>query len=356
MELNNLFVQLMSLQKTTDIGLENALVFRPDDYNELLEKRESGQLTFAQWGRLPSGDSAPSEEWVGLERILYLSCRQPIDGGFNWFLTPHLLLIFVEAGSISLSLYDGKQILVSQNQLAVVRPWSVNMIENVKLAESRVYGIAIDVGAKWPNQNWTWPNWVIIERLAKDRLSYSFRNNDDLIFDFDKNLCRKFQLFGKYLTEPRESFYLSRIITLTNDILIDLSALFDQTKIRMDSTLSNTEHTVKIFLNSLENRLLQRQVDWTVEKMAAECGICPTLFANYCRRLTNKPPADFLRTLRIKEACSLLEKHVNLSVKEIAFICGFKTKAYFSTAFKRETGMSPREYRLHKQGEHNGTA
>jgi AraC-like DNA-binding protein len=35
----------------------------------------------------------------------------------------------------------------------------------------------------------------------------------------------------------------------------------------------------------------------------------------------------------------------DLSVTEIAALCGFSSASQFSTAFHRETGMAPREFR-----------
>ncbi|THJ74139.1 helix-turn-helix domain-containing protein [Candidatus Frankia alpina] len=35
-----------------------------------------------------------------------------------------------------------------------------------------------------------------------------------------------------------------------------------------------------------------------------------------------------------------------LTVTEVAQLCGFSSSSQFSTAFRRETGMSPRAFRL----------
>ena len=51
---------------------------------------------------------------------------------------------------------------------------------------------------------------------------------------------------------------------------------------------------------------------------------------------------DFINTLRLEHACSLLEKGVNIS--EIALSSGFSSVRTFNRVFALETGMTPREY------------
>lgn len=51
---------------------------------------------------------------------------------------------------------------------------------------------------------------------------------------------------------------------------------------------------------------------------------------------------DFINTLRIEHACSLLEKGVNIT--EIALSSGFSSVRTFNRVFAEEMGMTPREY------------
>ena len=53
--------------------------------------------------------------------------------------------------------------------------------------------------------------------------------------------------------------------------------------------------------------------------------------------------SEYLRTLRIKYAVSLLECGLD-SVKNVALLSGFSDPLYFSTVFKSSLGVSPREY------------
>jgi len=53
---------------------------------------------------------------------------------------------------------------------------------------------------------------------------------------------------------------------------------------------------------------------------------------------------EYLKTTRIQQAIKLMLGG-NMALKEVALSVGYKDPNYFSTAFKKETGMSPREYR-----------
>lgn len=71
----------------------------------------------------------------------------------------------------------------------------------------------------------------------------------------------------------------------------------------------------------------------------------------YFRRLFSLsmgvPPMTYLRRLRIDHAKRYLKEH-SMSIDEIARLCGYGSQYYFSTAFKKETGVSPSEYsKLH---------
>lgn len=62
------------------------------------------------------------------------------------------------------------------------------------------------------------------------------------------------------------------------------------------------------------------------------------------RAATKSTVMDHLNSIRILQACSLLE-NTSKSITEISYACGFHSSAYFSDIFKKALGMSPRAYR-----------
>lgn len=78
--------------------------------------------------------------------------------------------------------------------------------------------------------------------------------------------------------------------------------------------------------------------------IAACAGLSPYHFLRVFRSATGMPPFRFLTRMRIDAARRLLQDG-DLSVTEIAALCGFGSASQFSTAFRRETGMAPSEFR-----------
>ena len=64
------------------------------------------------------------------------------------------------------------------------------------------------------------------------------------------------------------------------------------------------------------------------------------------REQTGLTPTEYLARLRVDYAKQLLEqkKLLNLSIGDIAGMCGYYDERYFSRVFRAKTGMSPREY------------
>lgn len=58
--------------------------------------------------------------------------------------------------------------------------------------------------------------------------------------------------------------------------------------------------------------------------------------------------AEYLHILRMEHGKLLLET-TEKAVQQVASDCGFNDSNYFSTAFKKETGYSPKQYRKHSQ-------
>lgn len=82
-----------------------------------------------------------------------------------------------------------------------------------------------------------------------------------------------------------------------------------------------------------------------LEEMASAMGMGRVPFYRKVRAITNKTPAELVRDLRLKHACTLLER-TNINLSELAINVGFVTAENFINIFKEKYGMSPLEYRL----------
>ena len=85
-------------------------------------------------------------------------------------------------------------------------------------------------------------------------------------------------------------------------------------------------------------------VDINVDDLMEATGMSRSSLTRKMHELFNLSPKDFLQAARIKHACSLLTQ-TDLSVKEVAYACGFSNPQYFATSFKTSTGLTPSAFR-----------
>lgn len=82
----------------------------------------------------------------------------------------------------------------------------------------------------------------------------------------------------------------------------------------------------------------------SLSELADLVDLTPKYLCTAFRLSTGLPPHAWARRLRVERAKSLLAKpHVSLS--EIAFTLGYGSQAAFATAFRRETGWTPSQWR-----------
>lgn len=80
-------------------------------------------------------------------------------------------------------------------------------------------------------------------------------------------------------------------------------------------------------------------------QMAAEiAGMRDTYFSRKFQEITGYGFKEYLTNLRIQHSQEML-LNGKLTVTQIAIACGFTNSNYFGDAFKKITGMSPREFR-----------
>ncbi len=82
----------------------------------------------------------------------------------------------------------------------------------------------------------------------------------------------------------------------------------------------------------------------SLEEVAEEIGISSYYLSKLFKDRFQVTFMEYLKNARIQKAVELLLDG-NKPLKEIALNVGYKDPNYFSTAFKKEIGMSPREYR-----------
>ncbi|NTI24145.1 helix-turn-helix transcriptional regulator [Rhizobium rhizogenes] len=88
---------------------------------------------------------------------------------------------------------------------------------------------------------------------------------------------------------------------------------------------------------------LERPV--SIADLAREADLSDHHMSRAFRLSTGLPPHTYIIRRRLERAGELL-RFSNASITEVAYMCGYSNPSHFSTAFRREMGIAPRQYRL----------
>jgi signal transduction histidine kinase/ligand-binding sensor domain-containing protein/DNA-binding response OmpR family regulator len=147
-----------------------------------------------------------------------------------------------------------------------------------------------------------------------------------------------------YITKP---FDISVLQAKINNLL----SIRDSMKERFASTVILEPKNVVI--TSPDERFLRKAIDVVeanisdseldIEGFAQKVGVSRMQLYRKLHALTNMTVKEFIRHIRLKRATQLLvQKKLNIS--EIAYEVGFKDLSHFRKCFKREYGVSAKEY------------
>lgn len=82
----------------------------------------------------------------------------------------------------------------------------------------------------------------------------------------------------------------------------------------------------------------------TLADMAQVSGMSVSHFSALFHDFFRQTPIDYLNSYRIERACLFLINS-DISVTEVAYLCGFNDSAYFVKVFKKYKNITPKKYR-----------
>ncbi|MBO4638051.1 MAG: response regulator [Clostridiales bacterium] len=87
--------------------------------------------------------------------------------------------------------------------------------------------------------------------------------------------------------------------------------------------------------------------------VSRQIAVSPNYLSALISRETGSTFIELLTKRRMEEAVRLLD-YPSLKVKDVAIKCGYTDQHYFSYSFRKETGMSPIQYKKRNETEENG--
>lgn len=138
--------------------------------------------------------------------------------------------------------------------------------------------------------------------------------------------------------EKGETFSIELLHSILDLILTTCASLYPADQ----NALSGKGHMlVKRFFQLVEENY---ERNLSVAQYADQMAITPNHLTQTVTQLTGKTSSQIIKAKQILEVKRLLV-HTNLSVTEIATRLNFPDQSYFAKFFKRETGISPLQYR-----------
>lgn len=110
---------------------------------------------------------------------------------------------------------------------------------------------------------------------------------------------------------------------------------------------------VKKSLNNVDNVSIRMAIDYilnnlgealTLEEVANHANLSKCYFCTQFKKEMKMSFTDYLAHARIEKSKYLL-CNSNKSILDIAILIGFNSQSYFTTQFKKYTGVSPKEFR-----------
>ena len=138
---------------------------------------------------------------------------------------------------------------------------------------------------------------------------------------------------------------ISNLIINQNNI----RAHFIRKNIHDSESLTDIETTMnsldKAFIDKLTEKISSNISDTglSVSSLCKLLGMSHTLLFNKTKTLTGLSPNEFIRTMRMQKAAQLI-KEKRFSIGEVSDMVGFSDQKYFSTAFKKHFGISPKKF------------
>ncbi len=86
----------------------------------------------------------------------------------------------------------------------------------------------------------------------------------------------------------------------------------------------------------------------TLQDLAAHAGMSEGYFCRFFKKLIHQRPIEYLNYYRLECACYLLAT-TTLPITEVAYRCGFTDSCYFIYFFRKNKGITPKEYQKQYQ-------
>ena len=280
----------------------------------------------------------------GLTNVGFWNCRGAQDWGLDSHRNEGLEIVFLETGGMGFEV-DGRNHLLHAGNLTITRPWQMHKLGDPHIGRGRLCWLILDVGVRRPNQEWSWPSWVVLAPRDLAELTRKLRHDEQSVWMANPRMREVFRDLADCVLRWKEPGVTSRLAVGVNRLLVELLDVLAEQQTGESANLATRRRTVELFLKDLAENPGSSAEPWTLESMAKQCGMGITAMAKYCRELVNNGPTTYLNHCRLEHAARALRQKPGVSVTEIAMWAGFNSSQYFATIFRKRYQMTPMDFR-----------
>jgi AraC family L-rhamnose operon regulatory protein RhaS len=334
-----------ALHNRRPIFHESGHTYVADTCDPLIRAVEKRQVVFQALarGHYP-GRKLPSDALSGVKTVGFWDAEHAQDWGLDWHRNEGIELTLLESGRLPYNV-DSHEVTLKPGDLTIARPWQLHRVGNPHIPAGRLHWLILDVDVRRPHQSWKWPAWLVLSKSDLKELTNIIRHNEQPVWRAPRELRRTFERVGRFVETEAESRNISRLTVCLNELFMEILEMCRQSNVPLDASLSGSCRTVELFLADLASRLNFLAQEWTVPRMAKECGLGTTQFVRHCKQITNSTPLQYLNESRLDAARRILVEQPDRSVTNIALDCGFSSSQYFATVFRQRFGIAPNEVR-----------
>ena len=153
-----------------------------------------------------------------------------------------------------------------------------------------------------------------------------------------------------YITKP---FNLSVLQLRIDNIIANRERIRQKFQSQTDFTVEDQHYSNpdELFIKDAIDKVIEHVMDseYGREQLAADLCISSSTLYNKLRSITGQNVTGFISSIRMKEACKILKREPFIRINELSYRVGFSTPRYFSQCFKKEFGMTIKDY-IEKEG------
>ena len=125
---------------------------------------------------------------------------------------------------------DGRAYPMESGCLSITRPWQSHRVGNPNVRASRLHWVILDVGVRRPNQNWQWPDWLILLPDDLRQLTNLLRHNEHPVWKVDSQIGNCFERTAALVTANQPKMAQTRLRLCLNELLVSVMEMLQSPK------------------------------------------------------------------------------------------------------------------------------